>query len=105
MMTKRIFTSVLFIVALSSCASKNDSNLYSEVTDPTARDIFNYPIQQIKVEGIGIVKKGDTLTHKTMGKGLVEMLFKRNGYVWVAFMIDGTGTLVLLDSEYFESIK
>ena len=101
----KILCMPIFIIALSSCANKNENHLYNKVTDPTAREIINKPIDKITIKGLGTVKKGDILTHKTMGKGVAENLFKRNGYAWVAFMIDGIGSLILLSSDYFESIE
>lgn len=51
--------------------------------------MLKYQLPMITVKGVGTIKIGTVLTHKLIGTGIAQWLYKRNGIDWIAFDING----------------
>ena len=96
--------SLILMLSLSISISHANENKDNAAKKSPINEMLKHHVPTIIVKGIGTVKVGDALIHKSIGRGIAIGLYKRNGIDWVAFEINGTITFVNLTAKYFKPL-
>lgn len=107
---------ILSVVLFASCAIDNTPldiaelkslNELSENDKKILGELRNSSVNNIYVDGIGEIKIGTILIHKSDGEGTVKALYLRKGTPWALFFLKGSsvGTISYLNKEYFYELN
>ena len=95
---------LILILLLSISISHANENKDNTAKKSPINEMLKHHVPTIIVKGIGTIKIGDVLIHKSIGRCIARGLYKRNGIDWVAFEINGTISFVNLTAKYFKPL-
>ena len=77
--------------------------------DYTLEDMKNTSVAETAVEGIGLIRVGETIIHKKYGRGQLtridRMSYETDSIIFAMIEFDDQVRTMLISSEHFEPVK